>query len=145
MPRITHFYFICWDYRLIPSVDMFNVFYYVSCIGGFYSFNSRTSNVLPYDRDPPKSLHDWKQKFFYIRRGLIPINMHYCLADEGLPKITVVQYAEEHWYKTLIRNPTTMLHLDEKALVVAGMSMLWAPKNPRAAPIYAYKGKAKPY
>ncbi|MFS7946030.1 hypothetical protein Hanom_Chr06g00531221 [Helianthus anomalus] len=31
---------------------------------GFYSFNSRTSGVRPCSRDAPKSLHDWKQKFF---------------------------------------------------------------------------------
>ncbi|MFS7930082.1 hypothetical protein Hanom_Chr04g00339941 [Helianthus anomalus] len=64
MPRITHFEFICRTHHLIPSVDMFNVFYYVSCAGGFYSFNSQTANVLPYGRDPPKSLHEWKHKFF---------------------------------------------------------------------------------
>ncbi|MFS7994829.1 hypothetical protein Hanom_Chr12g01110721 [Helianthus anomalus] len=131
MPRITHFEFICWAQRLFPSVDMFNVFYYVSFTGGFYSFNYRTTNVLPCSRDHPKSLHDWKHKFFYIRHGVIPIDMHYRLADEGVPKLPVVPYAEEQWYKTLTRNPMMMLQLDEKALVAAGMSMLWAPKNYR--------------
>ncbi|MFS7916664.1 hypothetical protein Hanom_Chr03g00179971 [Helianthus anomalus] len=52
---------------------------------------------------PPKSLHDWKQKFFYIRRGVIPVV--------------------------------------EMALVGAGMSMLWVPKNPRGVYIYGYQGK----
>ncbi|MFS7994806.1 hypothetical protein Hanom_Chr12g01110431 [Helianthus anomalus] len=113
MPRITHFEFICRAQRLIPSVDMFNVFYYVSFTGGFYSLNYRTTNVLPCSRDPPKSLHDWKHKFFYIRRGVIPIDMHYRLADEGVPKLPVVPYAEEQWYKTLTRNPMMMLQLDE--------------------------------
>ncbi|KAM0062406.1 hypothetical protein Hdeb2414_s0004g00147801 [Helianthus debilis subsp. tardiflorus] len=141
MPQIIHFEFICRAQRLIPYVDMFNVFYYVSFTGGFYSFNYRTTNVLPYSRDPPKSLHDWKHKFFYIRHGVIPIDMHYRLADEGVPKPPVVPYAEEQWYKTLTRNPIMMLQLDEKALVAAGMSMLWAPKNYRAAPISAYKNK----
>ncbi|MFS7954407.1 hypothetical protein Hanom_Chr07g00629891 [Helianthus anomalus] len=58
LPRVTHFEFICRAQRLIPSVDMLHVFYYFSYTRGFYSFNSRTSNMLPCSRDPPKSLHD---------------------------------------------------------------------------------------
>ncbi|MFS7918891.1 hypothetical protein Hanom_Chr03g00206511 [Helianthus anomalus] len=52
---------------------MFNVFYYVSATGGFYSFNSRTANVLPCSKDPPKRLHDWKHNFFYVCRGGCPL------------------------------------------------------------------------
>ncbi|KAM0023947.1 hypothetical protein Hdeb2414_s0022g00610131 [Helianthus debilis subsp. tardiflorus] len=134
MLRITHFEFICPAHHLIPSAYMFNVFYYVSCPVSFYSFNSRTANVLPCSKDPPpKSLHDWKHKFFYIRRGVIPINMHYHHREEGIPKLLVVSYADEQSYKTLTKQPTAMLQLDEKALVAAGMSMLWAPTNPRGA------------
>ncbi|KAF5807148.1 hypothetical protein HanXRQr2_Chr05g0230301 [Helianthus annuus] len=142
LPRVTHFEFICRAQRLIPLVDMFNVFYYVSHTGGFYSFNSRTANVLPYNKDSPKSLHDCKHKFFYIRRGIIPIDMHYHSNSEGVPKLQVCSHADQQWYKTLTRTPTAMLQLDEKALVATGMSLLWLPKNPRAAPIYAYKDKA---
>ncbi|MFS8016564.1 hypothetical protein Hanom_Chr15g01370081 [Helianthus anomalus] len=120
MPRITHFEFICRAQHLILSVDMFNVFYYVPCTGGFYSFNSRTANVLPCSRDPPKSLHDWKHKFFYIRRGVIPIDMHYRLANEGIPKLPVIPCADKQWYKTLTRTPTAMLQLDEMGLVIGG-------------------------
>ncbi|MFS7967954.1 hypothetical protein Hanom_Chr09g00791891 [Helianthus anomalus] len=64
--------------------------------------------------------------------------MHYCVDSEGVPKLPVGSYADQQWYKTLTRNPTTMLQLDEKALVAVGTSLLWLPKNPRAAPIYAY-------
>ncbi|KAJ0482841.1 hypothetical protein HanIR_Chr13g0658341 [Helianthus annuus] len=59
---------------------------------------------------PLKSLHDWKQKFFYIRRGVIPTDMHY-------------------------------RSLEEMALVGAGMSLLWVPKNPLGVPVYSYQGK----
>ncbi|KAJ0618302.1 hypothetical protein HanPSC8_Chr02g0057501 [Helianthus annuus] len=114
---------------------MFNVFYYVSCTGGFYSFNSRTANVSPCSKDPPKSLHDWKHKFFYIRRGVIPIDMNYRHPDEGIPKLPVVAYVDEQWYKTLIARPTPMLQLEEAALVAAGMIMLWVSTNPMGAPV----------
>ncbi|KAJ0754037.1 hypothetical protein HanPI659440_Chr09g0342491 [Helianthus annuus] len=72
LPRLTHFEFICKANRIEPTFEMFNVFYNVSYTGGFYSFNSRTSGVIPCSSNPPKSVHDWKQKFFYIRRGVIP-------------------------------------------------------------------------
>ncbi|KAM0044442.1 hypothetical protein Hdeb2414_s0010g00353321 [Helianthus debilis subsp. tardiflorus] len=35
-----------------------------------------------------------------------------------------------------------MIQLEERALVAAGMSMLWVPQNPRAYPFYGHKGKA---
>ncbi|MFS7934548.1 hypothetical protein Hanom_Chr05g00392831 [Helianthus anomalus] len=97
LPRITHFEFICRAQHLIPSVDMLNVFYYVSYTGGFYSFNSRTTNVLSCSKDPSKSLHHWKHKFFYIHRGMIPIEMHYHSLEEGIPKLPLIPYVKEQW------------------------------------------------
>ncbi|MFS7889181.1 hypothetical protein Hanom_Chr00s000003g01603951 [Helianthus anomalus] len=40
LPHVTHFEFIYRAQRLNPSVDMFNVFYYVSYTDNFYPFNS---------------------------------------------------------------------------------------------------------
>ncbi|MFS7917774.1 hypothetical protein Hanom_Chr03g00193161 [Helianthus anomalus] len=58
-PRITHFEFICRANYIEPTSKMFNVFYFVSYTGGFYSFNCHTSGVSPCSANPPKSLHDW--------------------------------------------------------------------------------------
>ncbi|KAF5797048.1 hypothetical protein HanRHA438_Chr08g0371081 [Helianthus annuus] len=77
LPRLTHFEFICRVNHVESSFEKFNTFYFVTYTGGFYSFSSRTTRVNPCSRDPPKSLHEWKQKFFYICRGVIPIDMHY--------------------------------------------------------------------
>ncbi|MFS7922017.1 hypothetical protein Hanom_Chr03g00243681 [Helianthus anomalus] len=141
--RITHFEFICRAQRIVPTFEKFNVFYYVTYIGGFYSFNSRTSGAVPCSRDPPKSLHDWKQKFFYIRRGVIPIDIHYRSESEGVPRVAVsISFASEEWYKTLTRKATPMIQLDENALFAAGMSLLWMPRDPRVYPVYAHKRKA---
>ncbi|MFS7921317.1 hypothetical protein Hanom_Chr03g00235381 [Helianthus anomalus] len=61
--------------------------------------------------------------------------------NEGVPKVAVVaSYVDEEWYKTLTRRPTPIIQLEEKALVVAGMSLMWVPREPRAYPVYAYKG-----
>ncbi|KAM0057166.1 hypothetical protein Hdeb2414_s0005g00155061 [Helianthus debilis subsp. tardiflorus] len=122
---------------------MFNVFYYVTYTGGFYSFTSRTVNVLPCSRDLPKSFHDWKKNiFFYIRRVVIPIDMHYCSEREGVPKFVIGgSYADRDWYKNLTRVPTAIVQLEEKTLVAVGMSIMWVPKDLRAAPINAFRGK----
>ncbi|KAJ0716552.1 hypothetical protein HanPI659440_Chr13g0513991 [Helianthus annuus] len=98
LPRITHFEFICRANRIEPTFEMFNVFYFVSYTGGFYSFNSRTGGVSPCSTNPPKSLHDWKQKFFYIHRGVIPIDMQYREESEGVPHVNVsINFAEQEW------------------------------------------------
>ncbi|KAJ0735406.1 hypothetical protein HanPI659440_Chr11g0431811 [Helianthus annuus] len=68
--------------------------------------------------------------------------MHYRRSNEGIPKLPVVSYLEEQWYKTLSGRPTPMLQLDEMVLVTAGMSTLWEPTNPRGAPVYKYKNRA---
>ncbi|KAJ0603773.1 hypothetical protein HanHA300_Chr02g0042091 [Helianthus annuus] len=142
LPRITHFEFICRANRIEPTFEMFNVFYFVSYTGDFYSFNSRTGGVSPCSTNPPKSLHDWKQKFVYIHRGVILINMHYREEREGVPRMNVsLNFADQEWYKVLTRKVTSIAQLEERALVVAGMSMLWAPQNPRGVPIYGYQGK----
>ncbi|KAJ0764635.1 hypothetical protein HanPI659440_Chr08g0294371 [Helianthus annuus] len=142
LPRLTHFEFICKANRLEPTFEMFNVFYFVSYTSGFYSINARTSEVIPYSSHPPQSLHDWKQKFFYILRGVILVDMHYRAESEGVPKINVfIAFAEQEWYKTLTRKATPISQLEERALVGAGMSMLWVPKNPRGVPVYGYQGR----
>ncbi|KAJ0804535.1 hypothetical protein HanPI659440_Chr02g0039151 [Helianthus annuus] len=142
LPRITHFEFICRANRIEPTFENFNIFYFVTYTGGFYSFDTLTSGVKPCSRDPLRSLHDWKQKFFYIRRGVIPIDMHYRSESEGVPRVNVlISYTDQDWYTTLTRKVTPIIQLEERALVAAGISMLWAPQNPRAFLVYRYKGK----
>ncbi|KAJ0796161.1 hypothetical protein HanPI659440_Chr04g0158981 [Helianthus annuus] len=142
LPRVTHFEFICRASRIEPTFEMFNVFYTVTYTGGFYSFNSRTSNVVPCSSNPPKSLHDWKQNFFYIRQGVIPVDIHYGAVSEGIPKVNVaVGFAQQAWYKKLTEKATSISQLEEMALVGAGMSLLWVPKNPFGVPVYGYQGK----
>ncbi|MFS7991984.1 hypothetical protein Hanom_Chr12g01077011 [Helianthus anomalus] len=117
-------------------------FYFVTYTGGFYSFSSRTTEVNPCSRDPPKSLHDWKQTFFYICCGIIPLDMHYRAESEGVPRVNVsIGFADQEWYKVLSRKVTPIIQLEERALVAASMSMLWAPRDPRGFSIYGYQGK----
>ncbi|MFS8034490.1 hypothetical protein Hanom_Chr17g01581731 [Helianthus anomalus] len=142
LPRLTHFEFICWASHVDPTFEKFNTFYFVTYTSGFYSFNSRTGGVEPCSRDPPNSLHDWKQKFFYIRRDVIPIDMHYRLESEGILRVNVsIDFTEQEWYNVLTRKVTSIIQLEDWALVAAGMSMLWASQNPRGFLVYGYRGK----
>ena len=91
---------------------------------------------------PLKSLHDWKQKFFYIRRGVIPIEMPYRHVSQGIPKVDVMQdFAAQDWYRKITSKSTAISQLDEMALVGAGMSLLWVPKHPLGQPVYSHQGK----
>ncbi|KAM0046673.1 hypothetical protein Hdeb2414_s0009g00319261 [Helianthus debilis subsp. tardiflorus] len=141
LPRITHFEFVCRSYRVEPTFEMFNVFYSVTYSSGFYSFQVRTG-VVPVCSVPIKGIHDWKQKFFYIRRGVIPSEMPYRQVSQGIPRVDVVpDFAAQEWYRKITAKATAISQLDEMALVGAGMSMLWVPKHPLGQPVYSHKGK----
>ncbi|KAF5821166.1 hypothetical protein HanXRQr2_Chr01g0010671 [Helianthus annuus] len=68
--------------------------------------------------------------------------MHYRAESEGVPRVNVlVDFVEQKWYKVLTRKVTPIIQLKERDLVAVGLSMLWAPQNPRGFPIYGYQGK----
>ncbi|KAM0072113.1 hypothetical protein Hdeb2414_s0001g00032781 [Helianthus debilis subsp. tardiflorus] len=120
---------------------MFNTFYTVTYSSGFYSFQGRT-HVVPVCSVPIKGIHDWKQKFFYIRRGVIPSEMSYRQVAQGIPKVDPLpDFAAQEWYGKITAKATAISQLDEMALVGAGMSMLWVPKHPLGQPVYSHRGK----
>ncbi|XP_022037664.2 uncharacterized protein LOC110940437 isoform X5 [Helianthus annuus] len=120
---------------------MFNTFYSVSYSSGFYSFQARMG-VAQVCSVPIKGIHDWKQKFFYIRRGVIPTDMSYRHVEQGVPRVDVLpNYGDQEWFKKITAKPTAISQLDEMALVGAGMSLLWVPKHPLGQPAYSHKGK----
>ncbi|KAJ0809875.1 hypothetical protein HanPI659440_Chr01g0020251 [Helianthus annuus] len=70
--------------------------------------------------------------------------MHYRAESESVPRINVsVDFVGQEWYKVLTRKATPISQLEERALVAAGMSMLWVPKNPMGIPVYGYQGKVE--
>ncbi|KAJ0789568.1 hypothetical protein HanPI659440_Chr05g0205081 [Helianthus annuus] len=80
MVRVRHFEFIYRCHDIEPTVEKFRVFYQLIWNLGFYSFDKRASakKIL---LNPPKSFHDWKQKFFFIREEVIPIAMIFRAPD----------------------------------------------------------------
>ncbi|MFS8010246.1 hypothetical protein Hanom_Chr14g01294791 [Helianthus anomalus] len=74
MVRVRHFKFLCTSQGLEPTVEKFRAFYQLIRNMGFYSFGNRgaAKNILI---SLPKSFHDWKMKFFFIREEVTPITM----------------------------------------------------------------------
>ncbi|KAJ0456220.1 hypothetical protein HanIR_Chr15g0759931 [Helianthus annuus] len=74
MVRVRHFEFVCHTMHIEPTVPRLRVFHQMHCSQGFYSFMQKASakKIL---LQPPKSFHDWKQKFFFIKVGVIPMRM----------------------------------------------------------------------
>ncbi|KAM0021931.1 hypothetical protein Hdeb2414_s0013g00421161 [Helianthus debilis subsp. tardiflorus] len=68
--------------------------------------------------------------------------MHYREDSKGVPRVNVsISFAEQEWYKVLTWKVTSITQLEERVLVAAGISMLWAPQNPRGVLVYGYQGK----
>ncbi|KAJ0615428.1 hypothetical protein HanIR_Chr02g0073991 [Helianthus annuus] len=75
MVRIRHFEFVCRSQGEEPPVDKFRAFYQLQVNLGFFSLALRAMKKILIN--PPKSFHDWKMKFFYIRAEVIPMVMQF--------------------------------------------------------------------
>ncbi|KAJ0646266.1 hypothetical protein HanOQP8_Chr16g0633191 [Helianthus annuus] len=65
--------------------------------------------------------------------------MHYRAVSKGIPWVSVVAgFAQQAWYKKVTEKATSISQVDEIALVGAGMSLLWVPKNLFGVPVYGY-------
>ncbi|KAM0031338.1 hypothetical protein Hdeb2414_s0017g00507671 [Helianthus debilis subsp. tardiflorus] len=75
MVRVRHFEFVCRSQGEEPTVDKFRIFYQLQSNMGFFSFALR--GVKKILISPPKSFHDWKMKFFFIRAEVISMVMQF--------------------------------------------------------------------
>ncbi|MFS7903544.1 hypothetical protein Hanom_Chr01g00025301 [Helianthus anomalus] len=96
-------------------------FEFMHCSQGFYSFVQRASAKKILWR-PPKSFHDWKPKFFFMKTGMIPMKMTF-RGKKDVATETIQTPFSEAWYQDLKDIPSIML--PEKALVGAGRSLFW--------------------
>ncbi|KAJ0565856.1 hypothetical protein HanIR_Chr06g0267251 [Helianthus annuus] len=134
--RVRHFEFVCQTMHIEPTVPRFRVFHQMHCTQGFYSFAQRASakKILQH---PPKSFHDWKQKFFFTKAGVIPMRM-VLRGKEDVPIETIQTPVDENWYQDLKDVPNIVLL--EKALVGASMSLNWRMDR-EDKPVYTKDGK----
>ncbi|KAJ0518627.1 hypothetical protein HanLR1_Chr11g0417371 [Helianthus annuus] len=132
---VRHFEFVCRTMHVEPTVPRFRVFHQMHCTQGFYSFVQRVSakKIL---LQPPKSFHDWKKKFFFIKAGVIPVKM-VLRGKDDVPIETLQTPADENWYQDLKDVPN--IALPETALVGAGMSLNWKMERDDK-PVYTEDG-----
>ncbi|KAM0035191.1 hypothetical protein Hdeb2414_s0015g00443431 [Helianthus debilis subsp. tardiflorus] len=133
MVRVRHFEFLCWFHGIEPSVEKFRAFYQLQRTMGFFSFASRgaAKKIL---LNPPKSFHDWKPKFFFIREEVLPIAMTFREWTEAIPKEDLPIPKTALWYRQLTATPNRVF--GENVLVAARMSDQWPPSS-REVPVFA--------
>ncbi|KAM0010652.1 hypothetical protein Hdeb2414_s0071g00773451 [Helianthus debilis subsp. tardiflorus] len=121
MVQIRHFEFLCRSMHIGPTVDRFRVFHQLHCSQSFYSFAQRPSakKIL---LSPPKSFHEWKPKFFFIKAGVIPMKMS-LRGAEDIEVETLKTPESEKWYQDMKDVPS--IELSERVLVAAGTSLHW--------------------
>ncbi|KAM0057781.1 hypothetical protein Hdeb2414_s0005g00162461 [Helianthus debilis subsp. tardiflorus] len=117
MVRVRNFEFLCRSQGMEPIVEMFRAFYQLIRNIGFYSFGNHgaAKKILI---SPPKSFHDWKMKFFFIRELPIPKG-----AD---------------WYMNLLATPNRIF--GEHVLVTAQMSDKW-PERSEEIPVLKFNSE----
>ncbi|MFS7984002.1 hypothetical protein Hanom_Chr11g00981381 [Helianthus anomalus] len=121
MVRVRHFEFACRSHGIESTVEKFRVFYQLIRNIGFYSFSNRgfAKKIL---LNPPKSFHDWKQKFFFIREEVVPIAMIFYEPDTIKKEELAIPKGAE-WYLKLTVTPNRIF--GENVLVTAQMSDKW--------------------
>ncbi|KAM0064618.1 hypothetical protein Hdeb2414_s0003g00105111 [Helianthus debilis subsp. tardiflorus] len=124
MVRVRHFEFLCRSQGLEASVEKFMAFYQLIRNMGFYSFGLRAAMKILINS--PKSFHNWKMKFFFIREEVIPITIIFWesnkIEKEELP---IPKTAD--WYMRLLATPNRIF--GEQVLIATGMSDKWSERS----------------
>ncbi|KAF5759311.1 hypothetical protein HanXRQr2_Chr16g0739711 [Helianthus annuus] len=140
MVRVRHFEFLCRSHGVEPSVERFRAFYQLIRNMAFYSFGSRGSakKIL---LNPPKSFHDWKQNFFFIREEVIPIAMTF-RAPDMIEKEELSIPKKEDWYLQLTATPNRVF--GKNVLVAARMSDQW-PAESNEVTVLKFEDRVGPW
>ncbi|MFS7991974.1 hypothetical protein Hanom_Chr12g01076911 [Helianthus anomalus] len=120
-----------------PTVEKFRAFYQLIRNIGFYSFDNRgaAKKILI---SPPKSFHDWKMKFLFIREDVMPIAMIFRESDKiEKEELPIPKGAD--WYMNLLATPNCIF--GEQVFVAAAMSDKW-PVRSEVVPILMFNGEA---
>ncbi|MFS7946516.1 hypothetical protein Hanom_Chr06g00537171 [Helianthus anomalus] len=134
MIRVIHFEFLCRSQGLEPSVEKFRAFYQLIRNMGFYSFGLRAAKKILIN--PPKSFHEWKMKFFFIREEVIPIAMIFQESDE-IEKEELAFPKTVDWYMRLLSTPNRIF--GDQVLVAASMSDKW-PVSSKEVHVLMFEG-----
>ncbi|GKE32509.1 hypothetical protein Tco_1451831 [Tanacetum coccineum] len=72
--RLTMFELYCRSLGIVPSVNLFCVFYKISKHGNWFSFEKRVGKGAggPVFRETFSGLKGWKKRFFFLDRSVVP-------------------------------------------------------------------------
>jgi hypothetical protein len=143
MLRLVHFEASCRALDIEPTVEMLNVFYFLARDEMWFSFKPRPK-VPPMATHTPKSLHWAKEKFFFVKRGVIPISLPWKVIADGqrVADIPVMKdFKKQAWFTTLTANATKLefKNLTDGIFCLLGMSCL--TQGPGKEPYIAAEGK----
>ncbi|MFS7925483.1 hypothetical protein Hanom_Chr04g00285541 [Helianthus anomalus] len=142
MASILHFYSFHISHLSLtgmgmePTVEKFRAFYQLIRNIWFYSFGNRgaAKKILI---SPPKSFHDWKIKFFFIREEVMLIAMIFRESDKIEKEELPIPKAAD-WYMRLLATPNRII--GEQVLVTAAMSVKW-PERSEEVPVLMFNGE----
>ncbi|KAI3762780.1 hypothetical protein L1987_53221 [Smallanthus sonchifolius] len=97
------------------------------------------SQVKSHITKAPFSFHDWKERFLYVKRDVIPLVMNVRSATDSFVEPALEHFEGQNWYIALTANHSEIKTLRESALVAVGMSHVW--KFPDRVPHYAIGDK----
>ncbi|MFS7936735.1 hypothetical protein Hanom_Chr05g00419271 [Helianthus anomalus] len=101
----------------------------------FFSF--ALHNVKKILINQPKSFHDWKMKFFFIREEIIHIAMLFC-EPGAIPKEDTPIPKKAAWYDKLMATPNRVF--GEQVLVTTSISDKW-PERSKEVPMLLLNGE----
>ena len=135
--RILHFEASCRALRVEPTFERFNVFYDLEVKqGGWYSFVGRKDvPTMVTAGTSPKSMRDWKECFFYVKAGVLPVNMPWFAKgiNTKYPSFPVMEgYENQDWFLTLTENhsPLNYFHkCTDELLCLLGMNIAGIPEG----------------
>ncbi|MFS7921320.1 hypothetical protein Hanom_Chr03g00235411 [Helianthus anomalus] len=136
MLRVRHFEFLCRSQGMEPTVKKFRAFYQLIRNIGFYSFGNRgaAKKILI---GPPKSFHDWKMKFFFIREEVMSIAMIFRELDKiEKEELPIPKGAD--CYMNLLATPNQIF--GEQVLVAVQMSDKW-PETSEDVPVLKFNSE----
>ena len=130
--RVMHFEAMCRSLRTEPTFERFNVFYRLeSKESGWFSFTDRKRDIsVTVTKSSPKSLRDWKRCFFFVKAGVLPVQMSWLhlRAGEKTPSFEVLRnFEDEDWFQTLITHQSRIddfEHSGEEMLALLIVSRL---------------------
>ncbi|MFS8023884.1 hypothetical protein Hanom_Chr16g01456741 [Helianthus anomalus] len=100
MVHARQFEYFFWSQKIEPTIEHFRRFYQLQAQLGFYSFLARrgVKRILVV---PPKSFHEWKSKFFYIKAARIACKLEVRSVLWNIPREPLVVPESQEWYAML--------------------------------------------